>query len=90
MEFSNTSTQFKADLCAVREEETASLDWLVTSYDLHRSHNDSENWVGEDEIEISGGEKRVEITFFLYADYLVLCGESEEDLKVVVGDIVGV
>ena len=34
--------------------------------------------------EISGGEKRVEITCHLYVEDLVLCGESEEALEVMV------
>ena len=40
--------------------------------------------VGEEGREISGGGVRVEIAWLLYADDLVLCGESEEDLKAMV------
>ena len=40
---------------------------------------------GKEENEISGGWERVEITWPLYADDLVLCGESEEYLRAMVG-----
>ena len=45
---------------------------------------------GEDEdgtegSEIPGGGERVDITGLLYADDLVLCGESEEELRAMVG-----
>ena len=40
---------------------------------------------GNEGSELPGGWKRVEIAGLLYADDLVLCGESDEDLRVMVG-----
>ena len=40
----------------------------------------SEDWDGKEGIELSGGWERVE-----NPDDMVLCGESEEDLRVMVG-----
>ena len=53
-------------------------------------HSDEggENGDGEKRSEISGGGKR--LPGLLYADDLVLCGESEEDLRAVVGRFVEV
>ena len=44
-----------------------------------------ENGDGEDGSEVSGGGKRVRLPSLLYVEDLAMCGESEEDLKVMVG-----
>ena len=49
----------------------------------------SESRDGENESLVSGGGKRVDIVWSLVDD-LILCGESEEDLKVMVGRFVEV
>ena len=48
-----------------------------------RSDERVENGDGEEKSEISGGGKR--LPSLLYTDDLALCGESEEDLRVMVG-----
>ena len=54
------------------------------------SDEGSENGDGEEGSDLPGGGKRVEIAWPLYADHLILCGESEEDLRVMVGHFVEV
>ena len=50
------------------------------------SYEGGENGDGEEGSEISGGGKREwRLPGLLYADYLFLCGESEEDLRAMVG-----
>ena len=44
-----------------------------------------QNAVGWGGSESSGGEDRMEIACPIYGDDLVFCGESEEDLKAMVG-----
>ena len=55
--------------------------WLFNG----RSNEGVENGDGEEASEISRGGKRVEIGWPLVCDDLVLCGESEEDLRAIVG-----
>ena len=49
-----------------------------------------ENGDGKKEREISRGEREWRLPGLLYADDLVLCGESEEDLSAVVGRFIEV
>ena len=51
----------------------------------YRWHNKRrENRVWEDGSKIFKGEERITLTGLLYADDLVLCGESEDNLRVVI------
>ena len=52
------------------------------------SDEGDEDGDGKEGSELPGGWERVEIAGLLYAD-LVLCGESEEDLRVIVGRFYG-
>ena len=49
------------------------------------SNGGGEDGDGKEGSEPIGGWERVEIAWPLYADGLVLCGESEEDLRAIVG-----